>query len=601
LEVGRLPAAGKAGTFLNYGRKVRNVPVVQAGQLERAETAYREAIALAPNLAEAHNGLGNVLRRAGRNEQAIACHRAAIQLRPDFAEAHASLALACGELGRQAEATASRRRVVELRPDSASAGSDLLYDLHYDSEVSPAELFDAHLRWARKHADPLTAAARPHANDRDPDRRLRVGYVSADFRKHPVARFQEPVLANHDRAAFEVFCYSDVRRADAVTERLRSYADVWRETAGLSDAQLAEAIRADAIDVLVDLAGHAAGNRLLTFARRPTPVQVTCNGYMNTTGMSAMDYRLTDALHDPLGMTESLHTETLVRLPNCAWCYRPGEAEHEEAQHEGRARLLPSRGSPDDRGSAGASPSQLGPHASAAPPCARNGFVIFGSLNKFYKATPMVLDLWARILAQVPGSRLLLVVAGGDALNPSVRRAVVERGVPSERLEILDKASSRGAYLDRFGQIDIALDTFPFNGITTTCDALWMGVPVVSRTGPASASRAGLSLLTAVGLGELACPTPDEYVRCAVRLATDRDRLATLRRELRTRMERSPIRDERGYARAVEEAYRTMWAGWCGQGQPPCRPARDQRTTHNTPATSAWEKEGQKPLFHSHP
>jgi protein O-GlcNAc transferase len=501
----------------------------RAGQLAQAERAYREAIALTPDCVEAHNGLGNVLRRCGRNEDAVNCHRAAIRVRPDFADAYAGLAHACGELGRQSEATACRRRYAELRPDSAGAGSDLLYNLHYDPAVSPQEMFEEHRRWARRHADPLTAHAVPHHNDRDPHRKLRVGYVSADFRAHPVARFQEPVLAHHDREAFEVFCYSDVQRPDAVTERLRSYADVWRDTHGLSDEQLAEQVREDRIDVLVDLAGHAAGNRLLAFARRPAPVQVTCNGYIDTTGMAAMDYRLTDALHDLPGISDRFHTERLVRLPACNWCYRPD----------------------DDR-----------PPVSPSP-CLSAGFVTFGSLNKFYKATPPMLDLWARILPEVPGSRLVLVVQGGDQANPSVRQSIVDRGLSAGRLDVLEKARSRREYLERFGRIDVALDTFPFNGITTTCDALWMGVPVVSLAGQTHVSRAGLSILMTVGMGELVATTPDEYVQCATQLAADAGRLSSLRAGLRQRMDRSPLRDESAYTRAVEAAYRAMWVSWC--------------------------------------
>jgi protein O-GlcNAc transferase len=499
------------------------------GDLTAAARAYRRAIGLAPGLAEAHRGLGSVLYKAGRNGQAAECLRAAVRLRPGFAEAWAALAQACGELGRQAEATACRRRVVELRPDAAAEHSRLLYDLHYDPAVSPEEMFDEHRRWASKHADPLAENARRHGNDRDPHRRLRVGYVSADFRAHPVARFQEPVLAHHDRQAFEVFCYSDVPRPDAVTERLRSYAHVWRETRGLDDGQLAGQVREDRIDVLVDLAGHAAGNRLLAFARRPAPVQVTCNGYIDTTGMAAMDYRLTDALHDPPGISDRFHTERLVRLPACNWCYRPD----------------------DD------SPPVSPPH------CMQSGCVTFGSLNKFYKATTPMLDLWARILTEVPGSRLVLVVQGGDDANPSVREAIVRRGVPSDRVEVLGKAASRREYMERFGRIDIALDTFPFNGITTTCDALWMGVPVVSLAGRTHVSRAGLSILTHIGLGELACATPEEYVKRAVHLAADRGGLAGRRRGLREWMARSSLRDECAYTRAVEAAYRAMWVSWC--------------------------------------
>ena len=501
----------------------------RGGQIAAAERSYREAVALAPDYADAHNGLGNALRRMGRNDEAVEYHRAAIRLRPDSADAYAGLARGVGELGRQSEATACLRKVVELRPGSARDDSDLLYDLHYDVAISPEELFEEHRRWAQRHAEPLSRQVAPHPNRPDPSRGLRVGYVSADFRAHPVARFQEAVLAHHDHSAFEVFCYSGVAKSDAVTQRLRGYADHWRDVRILSDEQLAEAIRGDRIDVLVDLAGHAAGNRLLTFARCPAPVQVTCNGYMNTTGMKAMGYRFTDALHDPPGMTEHLHTEQLIRLPGCNWCYRPDGNEPEVSP----------------------------------PPCLSNGFVTFGSLNKLNKVTPMIAGLWAEVLKRVAGSRLVLVVNGGDRANPSARQMLVSRGIPDERLELLDKAPSRREYLERYRRMDIALDTFPFNGITTTCDALWMGVPVVSLCGRTHASRAGLSILSGVGLPKLACADGVSYVNCAIQLAADPARRSSTRQNLRKLMESSPLRSERQYACAVEVAFRAVWTQWC--------------------------------------
>lgn len=501
----------------------------RAGNLQQAAGSLREAIARFPRYAEAHNALGNVLRKAGRNEQAAKCHYAAVRHRPDYAEAFNSLATVYGELGRQAEATACRRKVVDLRPDSVRDHSDLLYDIHYDAAVSAEAIFEEHLRWAQRHAEPLAARVLPHPNSRELGRRLKVGYVSSDFRGHPITRFQEGVLAHHDREAFEVFCYSNVAEPDAVTARIRSYADQWREVRSLDDERLAQMIRDDGIDVLVDLTGHAAGDRLLTFARSPAPVQVTCNGYINTTGMTAMGYRLTDALHDPPGLSDHLHTERLIRLPQCNWCYRPDDSS---------PVVLPS------------------------PRLSRAG-VTFGSLNKLYKATPQMATLWAQILNQVPNSRLVLVMHGEDRANPSVRHSLVRLGIPSDRLELLGKARSRDDYLARFGQIDIALDTFPFNGITTTCDALWMGVPVVSLCGQTHVSRAGLSILTNLGLPDLVAASPEQYVEYAVRLARDTERLSELRNGTRDRMERSPLRDERGYTVAVEAAYRSMWSSWC--------------------------------------
>jgi len=334
---------GNAVVHNNLGVALENL-----GRPAEAVDAYRRAIALRPGYAEAHNHLGNVLRALGRLAEAEAAHREAIRLKPDYAQGFNNLAATLNEQGRQGEAIEWHRQVVRLRPASAAAGSDLLHMLHYHPAYGRDRLRDEAVRWAETHAEPLTRVAAPHANDPRPDRPLRIGYVSADFREHPVARLMEPVLTNLDRSQFHAACYSDVRRPDEMTARLHAAAGTWRETAGLNDEQLAGIVRADQIDILVDLAGHMASNRLLTFARRPALVQVTHFNYPDTTGMSAMDWRLTDALSEPMGHADANSTERLYRLPDCAWVYQPP----------------PNCAEP-------------GP-----PPALRNGCITFAALNK---------------------------------------------------------------------------------------------------------------------------------------------------------------------------------------------------------------------------
>jgi predicted O-linked N-acetylglucosamine transferase (SPINDLY family) len=387
------------------------------------------------------------------------------------------------------------------------------------------------LDFAKRWEAPLATLVQPHPHDRSPERRLKIGYVSSDFRQHSVAWFIEPVLAHHDRERFEIFCYANLFQEDAVTERLKAHADHWRKIYGLPDELAAQQIRADQIDILVDLNGHTAENRLLVFARKPAPVQVTWLGYPNTTGLSAMDYRLTDGFADPVGMTEPFHSETLIRLPECFSCYQP------------------PRDAP----------------AVSELPAKEKGYITFGSFNKLTKVTPEVMATWARILQAVPGSRLALQSAGlgEDAMQQMVREAFAGLGITPERLELHGHDRSQKTHLERYRNIDIGLDPFPYNGTTTTCDALWMGVPVVTLAGKVHAGRVGVSQMSNLGLTELIGQTPEEYVAIATRLATDRERLGALRKELRSRMTASPLMDAPRFTTNLEQAYRGMWKDWC--------------------------------------
>jgi len=337
------------------------------------------------------------------------------------------------------------------------------------------------------------------------------------------------MIAQHNHQAFEIICYSDLQFDDAVTERIRSHADVWRQTRTLSDHELDELIRDDQIDILVDLNGHIAEHRLLVFARKPAPVQVTYLGYPDTTGMSVMDYRLTDAWHDRPGLTDRFHTEQLVRLPRSAWCYLPWTDV-----------------------------------AVSEPPVLRSGLVTFGSLNNLAKVTPRAIDAWARILKQVPGSRMAMLVQNDRFAEGRLTALFAQSGIGKDRL-VFHTQRPHKEYVELFSELDIALDTFPYNGHTTTLNATWMGAAVVTVAGETHVSRAGVSVLSTVGQFDLIAPDLDGYVRLAVELANDRSRLAELRRTLRPRMAACPLLDAAGFTANLEAEYRRMWQRWCAQ------------------------------------
>jgi predicted O-linked N-acetylglucosamine transferase (SPINDLY family) len=364
-------------------------------------------------------------------------------------------------------------------------------------------------------------------NDPNPDRRIRVGLVSADFMEHPVGRFILPLLANHDRTAFEMVCYSDARAPDALTAQLRGHADMWRDVWELSDEKLAEQVRADKVDVLVDLSLHTRGHRLRAFARKPAPVQVSYLGYCGTTGVKTIDYRLTDRYLDPPDADVSIYSENSVRLSGCYWCY------------QARPEAPPL----------------------AAPPAASHGFVTFGCLNEFSKVSMPALDCWAEILSKVPGSRLVMLAPEGSS-RQRVRDQLASHGVAPERAEFIVRLRM-DKYLELYNGIDICLDPFPYTGGTTTCDALWMGAAVVSLAGEMATARGGMAILSHIGLPELVAQTPEHYVGIASGLAGDLRRLANLRAGMRERLRNSPLMDAQSFARDVELKIREMWRNWC--------------------------------------
>jgi protein O-GlcNAc transferase len=491
----------------------------ELGQIDSAADAYRRAAELMSADPAPLIRLGNAMLAKPDLDGAVEAYQRVLKLDPNSVEALNNLAVAYQEQALMDDALDQCEKAMEICPSNAALHSNLIYFLNFHSGYDGAEIARQQRLWNDRHARPLAPFVRPHTNDRDPDRRLKIGYVSPDFRRHVVGQNLFPILTEHDHEHFEIHCYSSVVRPDPFTDVFRTHADVWRDVAGRSDEELAEQIRADGIDILVDLSLHMSGNRLLTFARKPAPVQATYLGYCGSTGLEAMDYRLSDPHLDPPESDLSLYSEQTETW----WCYR----------------------------SAGPTPEP------SPPPSEKVGHITFGCLNRFAKVSPGALDLWAEILAAVPGSRMIIHSYPGSHLN-GVRQRFSAAGVSPDRLEFLARQPWPD-YVQTHSRIDIALDPFPFGGAVTTCDALWMGVPVVSLIGQTAVGRGGKSILTNIGLPELAARRPRQYVQTAVTLAGSPQRLAELRKSLRPRMLTSPLMNARRLARNIENAYRQMW------------------------------------------
>jgi predicted O-linked N-acetylglucosamine transferase (SPINDLY family) len=497
------------------------------GDAAQAEADIGRALALEPQHADWRCALGEALALQGKPDAAAASYRAVLEIDPGDARAHNGLGVALLIVGRPEEAESSFRRAIETQPDYAEAHSNMLLAMHYRKGDDARLMYEAHLEWARRHARDL---ARPEHAGRAPApaRRLNIGYLSPDFQHHAVAWFIEPVLAAHDRSRFRTFFYSTVVNPDAVTRRFMTLCDEWRDIHTISDGEAARLIRQDRIDILVDLAGHTGGGRPLVFARKPAPVQVTWLGYPNTTGLAGIDYRITDADADPEGEADRHHTEKLLRLATGFFCYAP------------------PADAPD----------------SGEPPVLESGRITFGCFNNLAKVTPEMIGLWSRILAGLPQARLIMKThaLGEESARRAIHGHFAANGIAAGRVELFGPEGSHGGHLGRYRQVDIALDAFPYHGTTTTCEALWMGTPVVTLAGRTHLSRVGVSVLRRIGLDELIAATPEEYVRKAVALARDPGRLRKLRAGLRQRMRVSPLLDAAAFARALESAYLAMWS-----------------------------------------
>jgi predicted O-linked N-acetylglucosamine transferase (SPINDLY family) len=538
VTLGCLGLPGEAELRLRYAARLRpdhaearhNLAVLLVGRrrFRQAVEQFRQALHLRPSLMEASLGLARAMARLGELNEAEKAVRAALACQPEFAPAWSCLGELLSQQGRGDESVAAFREAMRLAPDLAVAHSSLLIALNHDPRLTPAALLQEHRLWEEQHVRVDVLGPAP-GHDRDSERRLRVGYVSPDFLQHVVAHFFDPVLSHHHGGQVEAICYSDVLLGDAVTERLRGLAHGWQPIHGKSDEEVAALVRGDCIDILVDLAGHTGG-RLGLFARRPAPVQVTWLGYPATTGLSAIQYRLTDAVADPHG-EPICHTEELVRLPG------------------GFCAYLPAPGAPP----------------MAPPPCRGRGYVTFGSLHKLAKLNDGVLDLWCELLRAVPSARLLVFRDGlRGGVYDDFRQRFLRRGVHGDRVFLRHEAGAEGGYLAVYRDVDVLLDAFPWGGHATACEALWMGVPVVTLLGDRHAGRMVASVLMQVGLDEFIAPTPEEYVRQAAALAEDPERLAGLRSGLRERVRKSPLCDGATFTRQLEAAYRDLWRRWAG-------------------------------------
>jgi len=517
------------------------------GRFGDAIAVYRRAIELNPNFLEAHYNLGNALRALARLDEAVVAYRCALQLKPDDATTYGNLGTALAEQGQLDEAIAAYRHGLKLKPDFPWLHSNLAHTLHFHPDHDDRMIAEAQDCWNRQFSEPSKQFVVPHANGRSPERRLRVGYVSPDFREHVVGRNLLPLFRCCDRQSVEMLCYSGVVQPDKMTAKFQEYAQQWRSTLGVSDEAVAEMIRQDGVDILVDLSQHLAGNRLPVFARRPAPVQVSFAGYPDGTGLEAIEYRISDRwlescatemgdrsseievaartdLRSPISI---LRAAERVYLLDSFWCYDPCGIE--------------------------AAINEL--------PAKVNGFVTFGCLNSFSKVNERVLQLWARVLNGVKSSRL--VVRSGSGSHRQRAFEVLEReGIERSRVEFVEPRP-HGDYLESHHRLDMMLDPFPYGGHTTSLDALWMGVPVVSLAGKTSVSRAGLSILSNLGLPELVAFSEDNYVTIATELAADLPRLTELRATLRSRMESSVLMDAPRFTRQIEITYRAMWRRWC--------------------------------------
>ncbi len=500
---------------------------------EEAVGLMETALKLAPRSGRALISLGEARMALGHLEQGIEAWRAALLVRPNDTYLLSVLAHALLALARVPEAIALLRHALRLGPD-ACIHSQLLYALDHEA-IDRMAIAREHVRWGQRHA-PKRAAARLFPNGRGLGRRLRIGYVSGDFRQRAPACFFEPLLHEHDRREFEITCYDNGDTQDDAHLRMKASACRWRQVSGLTDPQLRGMIRCDGIDILVDLGGHTGTSRLGVFALKAAPVQVTYLGYPNTTGIEQMDYRLTDRVADPPGMTTALHTERLLRLPRCFIAYRPPDAE---------APL-------------------------AAAPFPADGRFVFGSFCRPCKLSGPTVKAWSAILRRTPDSRLLLhhqaikpyAEIAARFIEREIRGQFATLGVDGRRVDFVGKLDLR-RHFELYNRVDLCLDPFPYNGTTALCEGLWMGVPAVALAGNTHVSRVAASLLQAVGLNDFVCGTEEEYIAKAVKMSEHPERLSRLRAGMRERLSKSALMDGAGLARAIEHQYRLIWRRYC--------------------------------------
>jgi protein O-GlcNAc transferase len=515
----------------DYAEAYNNLGFAFKEKLKTDETiaSYQKAIQLKPDYAEAYNNLGIVFNDLGKKDDAIASYQKAIHLKPDYAEAYNNLGGAFKDLGRIEDAVLLLKKALLVKPEQTEVHSNYLLTLHYDTGSSKETLLNEAIEWSRKHCLHFDPAKR-FINTVDPDRKIKIGYVSGDFRIHPVGFFIEPVLINHNRENFEVYCYGNHHENDDMTRSFQSLPLHWRNIASLSDEKAGEMIVDDGIDILIDLSGHTAKNRLLLFAKKPAPLQATWIGYSDTTGMKAIDYIIADRYVIP-EEDEKFYVEKAMRLPESYLCY---------------------------------SPPAYAPDVNSLP-FLLNGYITFGCFNNIAKVNPAVIAVWSDILRAVPGSRLCMKTPtlGLSTIRNAYLKLFINNGIEPESVDFIGKSLTHGELLEQYGNIDIALDTFPYAGTTTTMEALWMGVPVAALVHDSFVGRVGYSLLSTSGLGELITFTSEDYVEKALALAGDIGRLTALRRSLRDKINSSHLCNGVKFTADLENIYRVMWRNWC--------------------------------------
>jgi len=496
------------------------------GRLEEAIACYRQALKFQPNFADAHTNLGNALRTQGRLDEAIKSYRDAILFNPIHVQAYSNLGAALQNSGLLDEAGKCFRKAIAINPNFNEAYSNLLFcQLHQPNLDFEAYRADQQA-FAERFEAPLRAGWQPHRNDTDPARQLKIGFVSGDLRNHAVAKFIEPIWAALPRAEFELWAYATHAIDDAGTQRLREHVQHWRNVSALDNEALAGQIRADEIDILIDLSGHTANNRLLTFARKPAPVQITYLGFPGSSALQAMDYRLTDIHTDPAG-SEAWYQEALLRMPDSLWCYKP------------------TSGMPEVN----------------ALPALDNGFLTFASLNNVNKLDEPTINLWGQLLRAVPESRLLLATVPEGHTREQLTRKFADQGIEAARLAF-EGMLPNASFHRLFHRVDIALDPVTMNGATTTCEGLWMGVPTLSLVGQRFGMRAGLSLLSAAGVPEFAVANAEDYVQLAQHYASHLGQLSQLRATLRDKVAQSPLMDTDRFAQSLTSMLRECWREW---------------------------------------
>ena len=503
------------------------------GRLDQAVASYCRAVQLKPDFAEAHNNLGNPLKTLGRLNEALPSYRRALKVRPDFADAHNNVGTVLQDLGRLDDAVASYREALQIVPDFAMAYSNLLFCLSHNAAIAPQALFAEHCRFGEQLEAPLRASWPQHRNARDPARHLQVGLVSGDFRSHAVAYFVEPVLANLAKSsALSLQAFYTRALEDPTTQRFRRYMTRWHAVSRLSDEELAQKVHDEEIDMLIDLSGHTGENRLMTFARKPAPVQASWIGYPGTTGLRAMDYYLSDSFLLPPGRFDDQFVEKLVQLP-------------------ASAAFLPDQDAPPVN----------------SLPAHTNGFITFGSFNRLSKLTSSVIRLWSPLLRALPSARLVLCGMPQGGQFDDLINAFKQEGVARDRLRFQERCAT-ARYLELHHQIDICLDTYPYTGGTTTNHALWMGVPTLTLAGPTPPGRQGAAVMGRVGLEAFVASDAEDFQARGLKWARDIEGLAQVRAGLRERCAQSVTRRPDLIAAALESALRTMWRRWCA-GEPP--------------------------------